>query len=90
MNRPVNLVTTAHAQAAEFAALAGAATQPADTTALKNALRDALAKQAELDTLLHDETVAHAVTADELAAEKEAHAATQAALDAATPKEPAA
>jgi hypothetical protein len=70
MGKPLNIASTSHAQAAEFAAIAGVASQPADTTDLKNALRDALARVESQDA--------------ELAAEKAAHAATQAALDAAT------
>jgi hypothetical protein len=70
MGKPTNIASTSHAQAAEFAAIAGVASQTADVTGLKNALRDALARVELQDA--------------ELAAEKEAHAATQAALDAAT------
>lgn len=70
MGKPTNIASTSHAQAAEIAAFAGVATQPADTTALKNALRDALAKQTELTAALE--------------AEQQAHAATSAALEAAT------
>lgn len=105
MGKPVNIVTTAHAQAAEFAALAGVSTQPADVTELQNALRAAIAKQGELgdaltreqelrgdaETKLNAEAAAHDSTVtqmkslvDELNAEKEAHARTQAALTAAT------
>lgn len=70
MGKPTNIASTSHAQAAEIAAFAGVTSQPADTTALKNALRDALARVEAQDA--------------ELAAEKEAHAATAAALEAAT------
>lgn len=70
MGKPTNIASTSHAQAAEIAAFAGVTSQPGDVTTLKNALRDALAKQAELDAAL--------------VAEQQAHAATSAALEAAT------
>lgn len=63
MGKPTNIVSTSHAQAAEFAALAGA-----DTTALK----DALAKQTELTAALEAELAAekeaHAATSAALEA----------------------
>jgi hypothetical protein len=80
MGKPTNIATTAHAQAAEFAALAGVATQPADTTALQTAYREAVAR---IDSLVSENEAATAA----LAAEKTAHEATQAALDAATKTE---
>lgn len=87
MGKPVNIASTSHAQAAEFAAIAGAASQPADVTGLKNALRDALARVADQTDVLQAMDEKHAALEAELAAEKEAHAATQAALDAATKTE---
>jgi hypothetical protein len=105
--KPTNLnsqKTTAHSQAAEFAALAGVASQPADTTQLAVSYRDAIAKlTAEQDahdatrdqltatngSLIEANAQVEALTA-ELAAEKEAHAKTQAALTAAVATPPAA
>ena len=87
MGKPTNIASTSHAQAAEFAALAGVATQPADTTDLKNALRDSIAKQTELDTALTATNEQVDSLTAELAAEKTAHEATQVALDAATKTE---
>lgn len=77
-----NIVSTAHAQQKELTALVGS---PATSAAA-----DLQAQIAELEDKLHDATVAHSASADqvaaltaELEAEKAAHAATKAALDAA-------
>lgn len=85
-----NIASTSHAQAQEFAALAGVSSQPQDTTELQNALRDALAHVVEQDAALRSANEQVDSLTAELAAEKEAHAATQAALTAATTVQPAA
>jgi hypothetical protein len=77
MGKPTNIASTSHAQAAEFAALASVASDPADVARLKIALHDAMERVVQQDTII-------ATMSDGLAAEKEAHAATQAALEAAT------
>ena len=100
MGKPTNIAgpSTAHSQAKEFAALAGVASAPADVTTLQQLLKTAIAKQAELTeqnealTQANNEgagTVALMNTkidelTEQLTAEKEAHAKTQAALTAAT------
>ena len=85
MAKPQNIGSTAHAQQAEMALIVGVKPQPADTAL------------AEAQSTLADERAAHAATTGqlteanaqvealtaELAAEKEAHAKAQAALNAA-------
>jgi cell division septum initiation protein DivIVA len=74
MGKPVNLVSTAHSQAKEFAAIAGVASNPADQSA----------QVADLKNQVRGLTESLNSTISELAAEKEAHEKTQAALTAAT------
>lgn len=70
MPKANNIVTTAQSQHAELLALMGGAQPDTRVTELEEALRTAIAKQADLT--------------GELEAEKEAHQKTQAALAAAT------